>query len=215
MEYRTWLAEQRRRGKGEASGKAAAGLAAEAAAGPVSVPVSAVDVAEIERQLAEPTGTVEDLHEMRGRLQQAELAAHRQYLKIRLEGAAGGEFLEVWQSLCEARRRVEKDLPEILHRRGRYVDVHEVGRIVTEAVTGMAAELDQVGISIAELCVGKTAREIRLAIDDRIRTARGRVAVAWQQIIGDGAAAGRAENRETDTLSLERTDHVGTNGEES
>lgn len=206
-EYRAWLAEQ----KGGARPQPMPAGAGVGAVPPAEM--APADLAEIERQLQDPAAGADDLAAMRARLERAERAAHREYL-MALKGRAAGaaDWLGVWQGLCEARRKVEKDLPEIMHRRGRFVDALEVGKLLTNAVTGMAAELDQVGISVAEACVGKTAREIRLLVDDRIRSARQHVTRLWETMISAGA--GRAEKQQSEPVCLERTDGVRTNGDE-
>jgi hypothetical protein len=89
-----------------------------------------------------------------------------------LAGDGHPDMIRAYKDVAAGRRQLEKDLPEILYRQGRYVDAEKVGGLVTKAVTGMCAELDQVGIAVADLCVGKNAREIRLEVDGAVRRAR-------------------------------------------
>ena len=80
-----------------------------------------------------------------------------------------------WKEAADQVRRMEKELPRILYEKGRYVDAEHSGKIFTDAVAGMCAELDQVGLSVAPLCVDKSALAIRAAIDDGVRRARRQI----------------------------------------
>jgi len=79
---------------------------------------------------------------------------------------------KAWQDTVGPRRQLEKELPVIMHRRGRYVDAQTVGKIFTNTVLSMIADLNGIGLKVASRCVGKTAREIRGEIDEAVREAQ-------------------------------------------
>jgi hypothetical protein len=85
-----------------------------------------------------------------------------------------------WKDAGDQVMRIEKALPEILYRKGRFVDVDKAGKIFGDAVAAMCAELDQVGLSVAPLCADKPAIFVRAAVDDAVRRARRQVEAAWK-----------------------------------
>ena len=87
-----------------------------------------------------------------------------------------------WHDNVLKRKLLERELPRILLAKGRYVDVNEMSRVFTSAVASMSAELDQVGMSVAGLCVGKTARQIRDLVDEAIRRTRAHIEDVWSQL---------------------------------
>lgn len=124
---------------------------------------------------------VETLVDMKTRLEDAEAATFETW-SLALEsnqkkpGTYSASELKLlqasWQDVVERRRKLEKELPVILYRRGRYVDATVVGRVLAKAVQSMVADLQTVGIKVAPRCVGKSGREIRIVVDEAVRDAR-------------------------------------------
>lgn len=164
--------------------------AATASAGPAELEAEAVEVAAaVAEALKEAGPAAHELDDMYRRLVAMERGIYADMVAMRTRltrhpeaGVAAKSLAEAWTRLCQTRRQVEKDLPEILYRKARFVDAQKVGEMVTAAVTGMAAELDQVGLRVAERCVGRTAREIRIVVDEAVQAARAQVHKAWSEI---------------------------------
>jgi hypothetical protein len=89
---------------------------------------------------------------------------------------------KAWLDTCTIRNRVAKELPGIMRARGRYVDVDDVGRTITEAVTVFAASLDRVGSAVAESCVGREAPDIAARIDAELDIHRQRLIEALEHL---------------------------------
>lgn len=117
-------------------------------------------------------GSVDDLNGLVERLKAAEMSTYNTWIRARgRKGASAAEvgtWMKIWQETVEKRRRVEKDLPEMLKQRGIFVDVRAVSSVVTRAMTELSSQLKGLGISVAEELVGKSANEIRLIIDQRV-----------------------------------------------
>jgi hypothetical protein len=86
-------------------------------------------------------------------------------------------------SYSEGLRKLARQLPEIEAAQDRYVDCERVGALLGRAAAIVGAELDQVGIGIAERCVGADAKAIRTLIDDAVDKARGRLTEELQRFI--------------------------------
>jgi DNA-directed RNA polymerase specialized sigma54-like protein len=177
-EYRKWMAGQ--------DGKQAQKTAAAAASASAVDAEDASEAAEVATAVAEALKDAgpgaHELDDMYRRLVAMERGIYADMVAMRTRlarhpeaGVAARSLAEAWGKLCQTRRQVEKDLPEILYRKARFVDALKVGELLTGAVTGMAAELDQVGMRVAEACVGKTAREIRILIDTAVQESRAQV----------------------------------------
>jgi len=89
-----------------------------------------------------------------------------------------------WHECVAKRKQLEREMPRIMMERGRYVDVQEVGAILDRCVGAVCQDLDQVGISVADRCVNKSAREIREIVDEAVTQARRHIAEVWQAIGG-------------------------------
>lgn len=150
---------------------------------------------ELDRIIAEasPDGLVDMLH----RMQTAERACYARWgAAIRDAQAGRGEWSQAqiatmhksWRDSQEMVRRLEKELPEILYRKARYVDAVAIGETLARAGAIVASELDQLGQAIAERCVGRDVREIRTVIDAAVAKARGAL-VAELEKLTKGAKA--------------------------
>lgn len=126
------------------------------------------------------------LASMRARLPELMAMAETDYRTAR--EAANGSSASVanaartYATYAEAARRLEKELPEILYRRNRYVDAVEIGATLGRAAAIVGSELDQVGQAIAEKCEGQDARAIRGVIDDAVAGARLRLTEALERL---------------------------------
>jgi len=141
--------------------------------------------------------TGEDLPEILARLKSAETRTHalwknaieanEECLEKRLEpmyGAAAMKNLQDnWKAMVEMRRKFEKDLPTFMKYHGRYVDIDVVAQVWSRVYGATNSELDQIGISIAEECVGRSAGEIRLVIDRAIKDAKLHIGEGWNNLV--------------------------------
>ena len=128
-------------------------------------------------------GLREQAAELEGVVREAERRAAQAAGSFQEAERKSTEAIEaVRREHADALRRLEKEMPEILYRKHRYVDAAEWGEILARAGTMQAAELDQVGASIADLCVGKSAREIRTMVDEAVAKARRHVARALEEL---------------------------------
>ena len=143
------------------------------------------DVEDEERQPRLPLGTDDDLSTLSPdelldtvrRLRQAEKSTHKRWRDASRNTKAYSEselkvILQSWHDTVERLRRTEKELPEIMAQKRRYVDAVVLGSDLGRAAVMMGAELDQLGASVAELCVGKPAKEIRIIVDQGVAAAR-------------------------------------------
>lgn len=89
-----------------------------------------------------------------------------------------------WHECVAKRKQLEREMPRIMMERGRYVDVQEVGAVLDRCVGAVCQDLDQVGISVADRCVNKSAREIREIVDEAVTQARRHIAEVWKAIGG-------------------------------
>lgn len=92
-------------------------------------------------------------------------------------------YQQIWTDLVNARRQLEKELPEILHKKERYVDRDDVAKILTRAWTAMCSELDQAGVVAAGRFDGDMAKRVKVEVDDAVRRARRHAKVAIEKII--------------------------------
>lgn len=128
------------------------------------------------------------LRAMRERLPELMAMAEADYRDAR--GASGGSTAAVahaartYATYAEAARRLEKELPEILYRKARYVDAVAIGETLARAGAIVASELDQLGQAIAERCVGRDVREIRTVIDAAVARARGALVAELEKLAG-------------------------------
>jgi len=91
-------------------------------------------------------------------------------------------LMRAWHDNVAKRKQLERELPEIMLKRGRYVDVNVVSSVLERCVASMGQDLDQVGISVAARCVGKPARKIRELVDEAVARARRHVSEVWKAI---------------------------------
>jgi predicted DNA-binding transcriptional regulator AlpA len=82
------------------------------------------------------------------------------------------DMIRTYKDVLSARRQLEKEIPEILYRKGRYVDVDIVGPRIAAAMAGVSTVLDSIGSTAAPLCEGKGVREIRAVIDGQMSRAK-------------------------------------------
>jgi hypothetical protein len=127
------------------------------------------------------------LASMRARLPELMALAEADYRAAR-EGegssSAVANAARTYATYSDAARRLEKELPEILYRKARYVDAEAVGATLGRAAAIVASELDQLGQAIAEKCEQQDARTIRGIIDDAVAGARLRLTEALQALCG-------------------------------
>lgn len=97
-------------------------------------------------------------------------------------------YHQIWTDLVQARRQLEKELPEILAKKRRYVDRERVRDILTRAGTSMGMHLDQIGASVATQCEGRSAATIRTIVDDAVRGARRHIVEALRALMEDSDA---------------------------
>ncbi|NLF18406.1 MAG: helix-turn-helix domain-containing protein [Lentisphaerae bacterium] len=126
------------------------------------------------------------LASMRRRLPELMAMAEADYRAARESGqassAAVANAARTYATYAEAARRLEKELPEILYRKARYVDAVAIGETLARAGAIVASELDQLGQAIAERCVGRDVREIRTVIDAAVAKARGALVAELEKI---------------------------------
>lgn len=125
------------------------------------------------------------LASMRARLPELMAMAEADYRTAREAGgsqAAVNQAARSYTTLALAAQKLEKELPEILYRRNRYVDAVEIGATLGRAAAIVGSELDQVGQAIAEKCEGQDARAIRGIIDDAVAGARLRLTEALERL---------------------------------
>ena len=155
------------------------------AGGAPAEPAGGIDVQRIDTALS--SGNLDELQDMRTQLRSLRRAAYEDIAAVRAgkKLMSPGSLLTLNRSFsiyAEALRRLEKEMPEILYRKHRYVDATEWGEVLARAAASQAAELDQVGSSVADLCVGKAPREIRTLIDEAIAAARRHIAKALEDL---------------------------------
>jgi len=150
-----------------------------------------------ERKALEETGDHE-LAQMVARIRAGEKLTHLEWLaavdenrRARERGeklvhsASALQLLERnWHANVEARRKLEKDLPEILLKKGRYVDVTKVGKVLADAGRQMATHLDQLPESVAVDCEGKDAKAIVKILTHELNEARAAVAQVLNEYCG-------------------------------
>lgn len=126
------------------------------------------------------------LASMRRRLPELMAMAEADYRAARKSGHASASAVanaaRTYATYAEAARKLEKELPEILYRKARYVDAVAIGETLARAGTIVASELDQLGQAIAERCVGQDVRTIRDVIDTAVAKARGAVVVELETL---------------------------------
>ncbi len=116
----------------------------------------------------------------------AAVTANQKELKARrpapFSAAALADLQDGWKNMVEARRKFEKDLPGLMRDHERYVDIGSVCDVVARCYAATNSDLDQIGISIAETCVGKSANEIRVIVDDAVKRAKEHIRAGWEKL---------------------------------
>jgi len=131
------------------------------------------------------TLSADEITSMRDRLSKEEQAIHAKMLvaMTKDDPASYLSWHKAWQDTCKIRTAVAERLPGIMKARGRFVDIHDISPIITEASTAFANSLDRVGTSVAEQCVGRTAPEIVVVIDREIADQRSLLVAELKEII--------------------------------
>lgn len=148
----------------------------------------------VSEELREVVRSGDDLKEIIGRLRDAEKTTYKQWVaaiehnkqqrdpKKKYSTNQVNDLQDQWKNMVETRRKFEKDLPGFLLEHRRYVDIEMVSKVVADAYGTASAELDQIGVSVAPRCEGKSTGEIRVLIDDAVKNAKEHIRTAWQQI---------------------------------
>lgn len=146
------------------------------------------EAAEPERRTLTLDTPIDTLTEMLERLRVAEKVTYGQWARAVKQQRAGTELIileRAWHECVEKRRRLEKDLPELMAKKALYVDIRDVEPVITRAATELSSQLNGLGTAVAEQCVGQSADVIRCIVNQAVNAMKRQLVAAWEPWVND------------------------------